>query len=341
MGLIATFGDFGVGDIVSDAQDLYDLLLDLCQDQLEWNNVLNKPELYTKSETYNKAEVNALITAADPGDHTHSITEVTGLQDAIDERYTKTETDTLLDDKADTDHTHTTADITGLDAAIAALGVQIVEALPSPVVNGRVYILHNAGENRFKAFISAHGGYVALDAVTYSALSLALAAYQTKLTGLPTQYVKGDGTYGLFNKAAIGLGNVANIPPSQYPISDAQAAALAQKSNNSDVLHKDGNETKTSGVLSFVLSPTVPVPTNSPDAANKGYVDTVFSQVPQHGEFEITDPSEVWLWNHGFNYKPSVRVLLSGVEVLAYVEHLDNDNLRIEFPVPQTGVILY
>jgi len=273
MGLIVSFGDYGVGDIVQDAQELYDLLLDLCQDQLDWANILNKPELYTKSEVYNRTEIDEMLEDLDPGAHTHTIADVVGLQDALDDRYTKEESDSLLSDKSDVGHTHPTSDIEGLDDAIAALGVQIVEELPATVENGRVYMLHPAGSTRFSSFITAGGAYVPLDAVTYSAMATALASKQDKLTGTATQYVKGDGTYGEMNKAAVGLANVANLTPAGMPISDAAAAALLLKANDASVLHKTGNETKSSGVLTFAVSPIVPIPTNSDEAANKGYVD--------------------------------------------------------------------
>lgn len=290
MGLIVSFGDYGVGDIVQDAQELYDLLLDLCQDQLDWANILNKPELYVKSELYNREEIDELLADLDPGAHTHTIADIVGLQDALDDRYTETETNILLDEKSDVGHTHLTSEIIGLDAAIAALGVQIVDELPATVVNGKVYMLHPSGSTKFATFISAGGAYVPLDAVTYSALATALATKQDKLTGTATQYVKGDGTYGEMNKAAVGLGNVANLTPAGMPISDAVATALGLKANDASVLHKTGNETKTSGVLTFAVSPVVPVPTNSDEAANKGYVDLMV------GETNLWNAGETVEW---------------------------------------------
>ncbi len=289
MGLVVSFGDYGVGDIVQDAQELYDLLLDLCQDQLDWANILNKPQLYTKSEVYNRTEIDQMLEDIAPGAHTHTIADVEGLQTALDARYTKSETNILLEEKSDVGHTHPTSDIEGLDAAIAALGVQIVEELPATVVNGKVYMLHPTGSTRFSTFISAGGAYIPLDAVTYSALATALATKQDKLTGTATQYIKGDGTYGEMNKAAVGLGNVSNLSPANMPISDAQAAINAQKANDSAVLHKTGNETKSSGVLTFGVSPIVPTPVASEEAANKGYVD---AQVDEAMQWNAGEPVE-------------------------------------------------
>jgi hypothetical protein len=43
---------------------------------------------------------------------------------------------------------------------------------------------------------------------------------------------------------------------------------------DTSAIHKTGNEVKRSGILTFVVPPSVPTPVLSPDAANKGYVDT-------------------------------------------------------------------
>lgn len=338
MGLIVSFGDYGVGDIVQDAQELYDLLLDLCQDQLEWANILNKPELYTKSEVYNREQIDQMLDEIAPGTHTHTIADVVGLQDALDERYTKDEADELLDGKSEVGHTHSTADIEGLDEAIAALGVQIVDELPATVVNGRVYMLHAAGSSRFSSFISAGGSYVPLDAVTYSALATALASKQNKLNGTETQYVKGDGTYGEMNKAAVGLGNVANISPADLPISDAQAAVNQQKANDSAVLHKTGNETKSSGVLTFVVSPVVPTPIESDQAANKGYVDQASKTTDL--EYLFDTPAEEWIVSHGLNRMPDPLILIGGKKVMSDVQYMDNDVFKVIHSKPQTGSVI-
>ncbi|WP_426291984.1 hypothetical protein ACN9ML_18290 [Dyadobacter endophyticus] len=339
MGLIVSFGDYGVGDIVQDAQELYDLLLNLCQDQLDWANILNKPQLYTKSEVYNRDEIDHMLEEIDPGAHTHTIADVEGLPEALDDRYTKAESDSLLEGKSDVGHTHPTSDIEGLDAAIAALGVQIVEELPTTVVDGKVYMLHPAGSSRFSSFITAEGSYIPLDAVTYTALATALATKQDKLTGTATQYVKGDGTYGEMNKAAVGLGSVANLSPANLPISDAQAAVNAQKANDSAVLHKTGNETKSSGVLTFAVSPVVPTPTSSDEAVNKGYVDTALTPLSEM-EFLFDTPAEEWIVSHNLNKTPNPNIIIDGRIVYSDVQYLDNDVLKIIHAKPATGKVI-
>lgn len=340
MALIAAFGDYGLSDTLAESQALYDLLLALCEDQLDWGAILNKPELYEKSETYSKEQVDDLLQDIAPGDHTHDIADVGGLQSALDNRYTETEVDDLLNEKSDVGHTHVVADITDFESAITGLGIQTVTELPLPVVNGKVYILHPTGASRFSTFISAGGVYVPLDAVTYSALSIALAAYQTKLSGLSTQYVKGDGTYGNFNKAAIGLGDVENYSPSGMPLSTAAVAALLLKADNSQVLNKTENQTKTSGVLEFMVSPVVPTPAGSGDAANKGYVDSqVQDSVKGELEYIFDTPAEEWIINHNLNRRPIPNIIIGGKQAGSNVEYIDNDILKIIHSKPLTGIV--
>lgn len=53
--------------------------------------------------------------------HTHSISNVTGLQEALDEKATKTELTNGLAGKANTSHTHTVADVTNLQTTLDSL----------------------------------------------------------------------------------------------------------------------------------------------------------------------------------------------------------------------------
>ncbi|CAG5072879.1 hypothetical protein DYBT9623_04419 [Dyadobacter sp. CECT 9623] len=338
MGLIVSFGDYGVGDIVQDAQDLYDLLLDLCQDQLEWKNILNKPELYLKTELYNRQEIDQKLEDIAPGAHTHTIADVDGLQDALDDRYTQEQVNNFLSGKSDIGHIHPTTDIEGLQEAIAALGVQIVNILPMPVQNGKVYMVHIEGSASFSTFITVNGQYIPLDAVTYAALATALSAKQNKLTGSASQYVRGDGSYGEMNKGAVGLGNVANLSAANLPISDAQAAVNAQKADDSTVLHKTGNETKSSGVLTFALSPVVPMPTASNHAASKAYVDSMSHTSDM--EFIFDNPSEEWIITHNLNRKPDTNIVIGGYKVISDVQYIDNDVLKIIHTKPEIGLVI-
>ncbi len=344
MGLIVSFGDYGVGDIVEKAEDLYQLLLDLCEDKLHWDNILEKPELYEKSEVYNKEEIIQMLEDFEPIALPINISDVTDLQDELDDRYTKEEVDESLEGKSDIGHTHPVSEIDGLEEAIQALGVQIVDALPFPIENGKVYILHAPGQTRFLAYISAGGAYIPLNAVTYEALATALAAKQNKLTGTANQLVLGDGTYIDRNKSAVGLGNVDNTSDANKPISNAQAAVNAQKANDADVLHKNGNETIASGVKTFLVSPEVPAAAGSNDAVNLGQVQGLISdlaaEVSHPEEVKFESPSEQWIWPHGKNLKPVFDIIVGGQKVHAKEEYPDNDTVIISFTNPQAGVLI-
>lgn len=339
MGLLVGFGDYGVGDMVARSEEIYQMLLDLCQDKLSWENVLNKPDLYTTDEVYNKQEIDDKLADIAPGEHTHTIAQIDGLQDELDDRYTKEQTNDKLDEKAEKIHTHEVSDIEGLTEAIAAAGVQIVSALPPAVTDGKIYMLKPAGSNRFQTFITVGGAYVPLDAVTYSALATALGAYQLKFQGLATQYVKGDGTLGEFTKEAIGLGLIPNTAPANWPISTAQQNINASKANDSEVLKKAGSQTKTSGVLTFVESPEVPTPVNGTDAVNKIYVDNALAETEtQTIPFETAAVS--WTWTHNQNRYYDIEVYVNNRKVTTSVENISLNESIIYFKRPQSGYII-
>lgn len=344
MGLIVSFGDYGVGDIVEKAEDLYDLLLDLCEDKLDWENILNRPDLYTTAEVYNKEEIDDMLEGIAPGEHTHEISDINGLQDELDVRYTKEEVDDLLGDKSDVGHTHPVEDIEGLTEAIQALGIQVVSELPTPVEDGKVYILHTSGAERFSVYISAGGSYIPLDAVTYTALATALATKQNKLTGNANQLTLGDGTFIARNKSAVGLGSVDNTSDLDKPISNATQLALDQKADISNVLIKDGDQTKTSGVLTFAVSPVVPYASESQEAINLGQVQSIvgdaFAEASHPEIVEFDSPSEQWIWNHEKNFIPAFDIVVGGVKVNAREEYPDNDTVIITFTKPQTGYLI-
>jgi hypothetical protein len=80
-------------------------------------------------------------------------------------------------------------------------------------------------------------------------------------------------TDGNLKAASIGDSQIASI--SQSKVTNL-AADLATKADDSSVVHKAGAETVT-GVKTFSVSPTVPAPSSTNDAATKGYVDSVAS----------------------------------------------------------------
>ncbi|MDQ6482230.1 hypothetical protein [Dyadobacter sp. LHD-138] len=349
MGLLIGVGDYGIGDLIQKAQNLYDLLADLCNGQLSFADILNKPDTiggYGITDAYTITQITALLAGKADTDQQYSYNNLLDLPTNIADSgildvYTKDEVLALIAELAIGEHTHEIEDITGLPEALSALAWKEVSSLPSPVASGAIYVVPSAG--KFQLFVGSRttpGEVYALDAITSAALATALATKQNKLTGSPTDYVKGDGTFGVFNKAAIGLGNVANYSPVEMPISDAVLAALLSKANDSDVLKKTGNQTKSSGVLTFALSPQVPEPVNGQDAANKGYVD---SQVQDsnigESEYLFETPAEEWIVNHNLNRMPKPNIIIGGKMVMSDVIYIDNDVLKIVHSKPRTGIV--
>lgn len=118
--------DVGHSHTVSDITDFPELATVATSGS--YNDLSNTPVIdSTLSTTSNNAVKNSVITTALNGKatsvHTHTISEVTDLQDELDSKsdsshlhddryYTETETDSLLDTKSDTGHTHTVSDVT-------------------------------------------------------------------------------------------------------------------------------------------------------------------------------------------------------------------------------------
>lgn len=340
MGLIISDGDYGYSDARDEVLILLALLEDLCDDKLSWENILNKPELYTKSEVYNKTEIDQMFDDFDPIVLPIDIDDVTGLQDELDDRYTKDETDNLLDDKANVVHTHVVADITDLELRLSTIGVQIVDELPVSPVVGTTYALRPTGSTHFALFIGASDGYIPLNAVTYEALAIALATKQNKLTGNTNQLVLGDGTYIARNKAAVGLGNVDNTSDLDKPVSNAQNAINITKANDADVLHKTGNETISSGVKTFLVSPEVPLATVSSQAVNLGQVQGLISdlenQYAVYYEIIGDGATTTFTINHELNsdyIDVTMYRISDGMQSFTTVKKVDLDNISITYNV--------
>lgn len=349
MGLLVGVGDFGIGDLIARAEALYALLEELCGDSLSWENIINKPTTLADfgiTDAYTQTQIATLLAGKMDADFEYSWNDLldrpTNIADSgILDVYTKVEVDELIGDLAIGEHTHEISDIVGLEDALDALQFKLVSDLPATPAKNSIYCVYAAG--KFTLYVTNGGTppvVYNLDAVTAAQLATALNSKQNKLTGTSAQYVKGDGSYGTFSKAAIGLGNVSNLAPEDYPISGAQAIVNASKANDSEVLKKTGNQTKTSGVLEFMVSPVVPAPASSGDAANKGYVDSQI-QDSAKGElvFEFESASEEWIINHNLNRMPEPTIIVGGKKVMSDVEYIDNDALKIIHSAPQTGKV--
>ena len=152
-----------------------------------------------------------------------------------------------------------------------------VEALPallSPSDDG-IYFVKSGTSIIFKYYVVSKGKAYEIDAISLDKLIQALSTKFDKPNGTQFQYIKGDGTYGLMNKEAVGLVNVDNTSDLNKPISTATQNALNNKADDNKVVHIEGYELIT-GDKEFskhVLNPTYP--TDPTHLVNKMYVDDV------------------------------------------------------------------
>lgn len=82
--------------------------------------------------------------------------------------------------------------------------------------------------------------------LSVDAANTALATKEPTITaGTASQYYRGDKSMQTLDKTAVGLPNVDNTSDIAKPVSTLQAAAIALKANDADVVHKAGSETIT------------------------------------------------------------------------------------------------
>ena len=152
-----------------------------------------------------------------------------------------------------------------------------VESLPTRLSQNEdgVYFVKSRTSIVFKYYLVSNGRAYEIDAISADRLVQALSTKFDKPNGTQFQYIKGDGTYGLMNKEAVGLGNVDNTSDLNKPISTATQLALDKKADDNKVVHIEGYELIT-GDKEFskhVLNPTYP--TDPTHLVNKRYVDDV------------------------------------------------------------------
>lgn len=349
MALLIGLGDFGLGDMMQKVQDLYNLLLDLCQDQLAWENVINKPTTlagFGITDAYTQNQIATLLEGYAEKIHSHTFASLTekpttlagfGVTDA----YTTEQVDDFLDKKSNLNHTHSLEDIIDVQDIFDLLKFSIITELPSSPTPETLQFVRNSGAAKVTMFlIDASGNPVEMDYVNYQTFTTSLAGKQNKLSGPTSHYTRGDGSTALLNKAAVGLGNIPNLPPNEWPIPDEQAIINSQKANDYDVLKKTGNQVKTSGTLTFMESPEVPVATQPGQAINFGQVQTLISEETDGKSYvEIfgngTDSS--YTIEHGLGTKaivPSFFNLLTGKVVHLGAEFPDDDTIVVTTSKP-------
>ena len=156
-----------------------------------------------------------------------------------------------------------------------------VDTLPASLssADDGIYFVKGRTSIVFKYYVVSNGRAYEIDAITVDKLNQALSVKFDKPNGTQFQYIKGDGTYGLMNKEAVGLGNVDNTSDLNKPISTATQNALNNKADDSLVVHIDGYEV-INGEKTFtkaVVSPTYP--TDDSHLTNKAYVDSLINSV--------------------------------------------------------------
>ena len=169
-----------------------------------------------------------------------------------------------------------------------------VEALPatlSPSDDG-IYFVKSRTTIVFKYYVVSKGRAYEIDAVTTDRLVQSLNTKFDKPNGTQLQYIKGDGTYGLMNKEAVGLGNVDNTSDLNKPISTATQLALDKKADDNKVVHIEGYEIIT-GNKEFSKPIVNPIfPTDDSHLTNKVYVDSKIDEVIP--EMKIFWSEESW-----------------------------------------------
>lgn len=143
-----------------------------------------------------KAQITAFLAAKADTAHTHVISDVTGLQGA-------------LDAKADTAHSHVIGDVTGLQTALNN---------KEDAVTATTSADYYRGDKTFAALNKTAVGLPNVDNTSDASKPIstltqtALNAKEPTLTaGTALQYYRGDKTWQTLNAAAVGLGSVSNI----------------------------------------------------------------------------------------------------------------------------------
>ena len=171
----------------------------------DWADITNKPSTFT------------------PSAHSHVISDVTGLQ-------------TALNGKAASSHSHVISDVTGLQTALDGKQATLVSGTNIKTVNGETLL---GSGNLVISGGGGHGGSTSWGDIggtlsNQTDLQNALNGKEGTITaGTTSQYFRGDKTFQTLDKAAVGLSNVDNTTDANKPLSTAQQTALDGKANTS------------------------------------------------------------------------------------------------------------
>lgn len=200
------------------------------------------------THTHNKADIVDFA-------HTHNITDVTGLQTALDGKANNVHTHTIsqitnlqttLDGKSNVGHTHSISDITNLQTSL----------------DGKANVSHTHTEAQ-----------LTLSDVTTNNATTTRHGFLPKLSGNNTDVLKGDGTFGPITATDIGSHT--------HAISDINNLQ-ATLNNKSDINHTHDAGAITTGRLSIDRMP-------SSSTANRFLVVRNINQSPEWGTLTASD----------------------------------------------------
>ena len=240
----------------------------------DYNELQNLPDLNIKADkadTYTKIEVDTSLAGKAEKVHAHTISDVTGLQSA-------------LDSKSATNHTHTAANVTDFDTEVSNnTDVAANTAARHTHANKTLLDTYSQTEVNLADAVAkkhTHTNKAVLDATTASFTT----ADESKLDGIETGAqvntvtsvnTRTGAVTGLaeasdltahtgntsnphnVTKAQVGLGNVENLAPADMPVSTATQTALNAKANASDTVNLTGDQT-VAGVKTFSSAPIAP-----------------------------------------------------------------------------------
>ena len=223
---------------------------------------------------------------------------------------TKSYVDTELTKKADTSHTHTTSQVTGLDVALAGKASTGHSHTKSDVGLGNVDNTSDANKPVSTATQTALSGKSnTVHTHTKSDVGLSNVdntsdASKPVSTATATALAGKANTAHTHTKGDVGLGNVDNTSDATKPVSTAQATALAGKS---DVGHKHPASDITSGIL-----PPERLGTGAPSASNFLSGDGTFKVPPGATNAQIEAAVNAYLAANPPTAAPTVAFVSPG-----------------------------
>ena len=240
----------------------------------DYNNLTNKPDL---SIYATKIDVDTSLAGKANVVHVHTISDVSGLQAALDLKADEATLATVATTGSYNDllNKPTPVDISG------KADKTYVDSQDALKADKTTTYTKTEVDNKVASLVDA--APATLD--TLNELATALGNDPNFATTVSTQIGNKADTTALtahtsntsnphsVTKAQVGLGNVSNLAPADMPVSTATQTAINAKANDSAVVKLTGNQT-IADVKTFSSSPIVPTATTNTQAVNKQQMDT-------------------------------------------------------------------